>query len=91
LPFGYIKKQILISVVYIKMVKWGKLEISSSEYIDIHIAATGTALWTGGHSKDLRHIWEKDGKIRLFPLGRKCKKDWHSFCRRYNKNGCFSC
>ena len=39
LPFGYIKTDYNVRCIY-KNGKWGKLEVSSSEYIDIHIAAT---------------------------------------------------
>ena len=45
--------------------KWGKLEVSSSEYIDIHIAATG--LHYGQEAfEGLKAYAGKDGKIRLF-------------------------
>ena len=45
--------------------KWGKLEVSSSEYIDIHIAATG--LHYGQEAfEGLKAYTGKDGKIRLF-------------------------
>ncbi|MCK7540244.1 MAG: hypothetical protein MZV63_59800 [Marinilabiliales bacterium] len=40
LPFGYMKTDYNIRCNY-KDGKWGELEVSSSEYIDIHIAATG--------------------------------------------------
>jgi branched-chain amino acid aminotransferase len=40
LPFGYIKTDYNIRCFY-KNGKWGNMEVSSSEYIDIHIAATG--------------------------------------------------
>ena len=48
LPFGYLKTDFNIRCVY-KNGKWGNLEVSTSEYIDIHIAATGlhTALIVG--------------------------------------------
>ena len=39
LPFGYIKTDYNIRCFY-KDGKWGKLEVSSSEHIDIHIAST---------------------------------------------------
>jgi branched-chain amino acid aminotransferase len=45
--------------------KWGELEVSSSEYIDIHIAATG--LHYGQEAfEGLKAYMGKDGKIRLF-------------------------
>ena len=64
LPFGYIKTDYNIRCVY-KDGKWGKLEVSSSEYIDIHIAATG--LHYGQEAfEGLKAYMGKDGKIRLF-------------------------
>jgi branched-chain amino acid aminotransferase len=64
LPFGYIKTDFNIRCVY-KNGKWGKLEVSSSEYIDIHIAATG--LHYGQEAfEGLKAYMGKDGKIRLF-------------------------
>jgi branched-chain amino acid aminotransferase len=64
LPFGYIKTDFNIRCVY-KDDKWGALEVSSSEYIDIHIAATG--LHYGQEAfEGLKAYMGKDGKIRLF-------------------------
>jgi branched-chain amino acid aminotransferase len=64
LPFGYIKTDYNIRCVY-KNGKWGSLEVSSSEYIDIHIAATG--LHYGQEAfEGLKAYMGKDGKIRLF-------------------------
>jgi branched-chain amino acid aminotransferase len=64
LPFGYFKTDFNIRCVY-KDGKWGKLEVSSSEYIDIHIAATG--LHYGQEAfEGLKAFMGKDGKIRLF-------------------------
>jgi branched-chain amino acid aminotransferase len=64
LPFGYIKTDYNIRCVY-RNGKWGKLEVSSSEYIDIHIAATG--LHYGQEAfEGLKAYMGKDGKIRLF-------------------------
>lgn len=64
LPFGYIKTDFNIRCVY-KNGKWGKLEVSSSEYIDVHIAATG--LHYGQEAfEGLKAYMGKDGKIRLF-------------------------
>ena len=64
LPFGYTKTDYNIRCVY-KNGKWGKLEVSSSEYIDIHIAATG--LHYGQEAfEGLKAYMGKDGKIRLF-------------------------
>lgn len=64
LPFGYIKTDYNIRCIY-KDGKWGPLEVSSSEYIDIHIAAT--ALHYGQEAfEGLKAYMGKDGKIRLF-------------------------
>jgi branched-chain amino acid aminotransferase len=64
LPFGYMKTDYNVRCVY-KDGKWGKLEVSSSEYIDIHIAATG--LHYGQEAfEGLKAYMGKDGKVRLF-------------------------
>ena len=64
LPFGYMKTDYNIRCVY-RNGKWGKLEVSDSEYIDIHIAATG--LHYGQEAfEGLKAYMGKDGKIRLF-------------------------
>ncbi|MCF6241860.1 MAG: branched chain amino acid aminotransferase, partial [Bacteroidales bacterium] len=39
LPFGYIKTDYNVRTYY-RNGKWGSLELSSSEHVDIHIAAT---------------------------------------------------
>lgn len=64
LPFGYLKTDYNIRCRY-KDGKWGALETSSSEYIDIHIAATG--LHYGQEAfEGLKAYMGKDGKVRLF-------------------------
>jgi branched-chain amino acid aminotransferase len=64
LPFGYIKTDYNLRSVF-KNGEWGGLEVSSSEYIDIHIAATG--LHYGQEAfEGLKAYMGKDGKIRLF-------------------------
>jgi branched-chain amino acid aminotransferase len=64
LPFGYMKTDFNIRYVS-KDGNWGKMEVSSSEYIDIHIAATG--LHYGQEAfEGLKAYMGKDGKIRLF-------------------------
>jgi branched-chain amino acid aminotransferase len=64
LPFGYMKTDFNVRCVY-KDGKWGKIDVSSSEYIDIHIAATG--LHYGQEAfEGLKAYMGKDGKIRLF-------------------------
>ena len=64
LPFGYMKTDYNIRCVY-RNGEWGKLEVSDSEYIDIHIAATG--LHYGQEAfEGLKAYMGNDGKIRLF-------------------------
>jgi branched-chain amino acid aminotransferase len=64
LSFGYIKTDYNVRCKY-KDGKWGELEVSTSEYIDIHIAATG--LHYGQEAfEGLKAYMGKDGKIRLF-------------------------
>lgn len=64
LPFGYMKTDYNIRCHY-KDGKWGDLEVSTSEYIDIHIAATG--LHYGQEAfEGLKAYMGKDGRIRLF-------------------------
>jgi len=64
LPFGYMKTDYNIRCVYANG-KWGELEISSSEYLNIHIAATG--LHYGQEAfEGLKAFMGRDGKPRLF-------------------------
>lgn len=64
LPFGYMKTNYNVRCYY-RDGKWGELEISSSETIDIHIAAT--ALHYGQEAfEGLKAFKGKDGKVRLF-------------------------
>lgn len=64
LPFGYFKTDYNIRCNY-KDGKWGELEITSSEYISVHMAATG--LHYGQEAfEGLKAYMGKDGKIRLF-------------------------
>ena len=64
LPFGYMKTEYNVRCYY-KDGKWGELEISSSEYVMLHIAATtlhyGQEVFEG-----LKAYRGKDGKVRLF-------------------------
>ena len=72
LPFGYIKSDFNVRCKY-KDGKWGKLEVSSSEYIDIHIAATG--LHYGQEAfEGLKAYMGKDGKVRLFRWDENAKR-----------------
>ncbi len=64
LPFGYIKTDYNIRCYY-RNGKWGELEISSSEYIPVHIAAT-TLHYGQEAFEGLKAYMGKDGKIRLF-------------------------
>ena len=64
LPFGYIKTDYNIRCKY-RDGRWGDLEVSSSEYIDVHIAATG--LHYGQEAfEGMKAYMGKDGKTRLF-------------------------
>ena len=64
LPFGYIRTDYNVRCIF-KNGEWGKLEISSSEYIDIHIAAAG--LHYGQEAfEGLKAYMGKDGKVKLF-------------------------
>jgi branched-chain amino acid aminotransferase len=72
LPFGYIKTDYNVRCFY-KNGKWGELEVSSSEFIDIHIAATG--LHYGQEAfEGLKAYTGKDGKIRLFRWDENAKR-----------------
>ena len=64
LPFGYFKTDYNVRCYY-KDGKWGEIEVSSSEYINIHIAAT--ALHYGQECFEGMKVFRgKDGKIRVF-------------------------
>lgn len=64
LPFGYIKTKYNVRS-YFRNGAWGELEISSSEVINMHMAAT--ALHYGQEAfEGLKAYRGKDGKIRLF-------------------------
>jgi branched-chain amino acid aminotransferase len=64
LPFGYVKADYNVRS-YFRNGKWSPLEISTSEYIDIHIAATG--LHYGQEAfEGLKAYKGRDGKVRLF-------------------------
>ncbi len=72
LPFGYIKSDFNVRCKYTDG-KWGKLEVSSSEYIDIHIAATG--LHYGQEAfEGLKAYMGKDGKVRVFRWDENAKR-----------------
>ena len=64
LPFGYHKTDFNVRCYY-KDGKWGSLEVSSSETIDMHIAAT--ALHYGQQAFEGLKVYRgKDGNARLF-------------------------
>ncbi|MCD4745171.1 MAG: branched-chain amino acid aminotransferase [Bacteroidales bacterium] len=64
LPFGYFKTDYNVRC-YWRNGEWGNLEISSSEIINIHIAAT--CLHYGQESfEGMKAFTGKDGKIRVF-------------------------
>jgi len=64
LPFGYVKTDYNIRCYY-RNGAWGRLEISSSEYITMHMAAT--CLHYGQEAfEGLKAFRGKDGRIRIF-------------------------
>ncbi len=64
LPFGYYKTDYNVRSVY-KDGAWSDLEVSSSEYINVHIAATG--LHYGQEAFEGMKVFRgKDGKVRMF-------------------------
>ncbi len=64
LAFGYVKTDYNVRCYY-RNGKWGKVEISSSEYVPIHIAAT--AIHYGQESfEGMKAFKGKDGRVRLF-------------------------
>ena len=64
LSFGYVKTDYNIRC-YFRNGKWGELEISSSEYIHIHMAAT--SLHYGQEAfEGLKAFRGKDNRIRVF-------------------------
>ncbi|HCT30952.1 MAG TPA: branched chain amino acid aminotransferase [Bacteroidales bacterium] len=72
LPFGYIKTDYNVRCVY-KDGKWGNIEVSDSEYISVHMAATG--LHYGQEAfEGMKAYRGKDGKIRLFRWDENAKR-----------------
>lgn len=64
LPFSYVKTDYNIRCVF-KDGKWGKPEVSTSEYINVHMAATG--LHYGQEAfEGMKAYMCRDGKVRLF-------------------------
>lgn len=72
LPFGYFKTDYNIRCYY-RDGKWGQLEISSSEQIVLHIAAT--SLHYGQEAfEGLKAFRGKDGKVRIFRVEENAKR-----------------
>ena len=72
LPFGYMKTDYNIRCCY-KDGKWGELETSSSEFLNIHMAAT--CLHYGQEAfEGLKAFRGKDGKIRVFRMDENAKR-----------------
>ncbi len=72
LPFGYFKTDYNVRCYY-RDGKWGELEVSSSEYINIHMAAT--CLHYGQEAfEGLKAFRGVDGKIRIFRLEENAKR-----------------
>lgn len=64
LPFGYFKTDYNVRCYY-RGGKWGEVEVSSSEFINIHMAAT--CLHYGQEAfEGMKAFRGKDGKVRLF-------------------------
>jgi branched-chain amino acid aminotransferase len=72
LPFGYLKTDYNVRC-YFRDGKWGELEVSSSEVIDVHIAAT--CLHYGQEAfEGLKAFRGKDGKARVFRMDENAKR-----------------
>lgn len=64
LPFGYFKTDYNVRC-YFRDGQWGEIEVSSSEYINLHMAAT--CLHYGQEAfEGMKAYRGKDGKVRLF-------------------------
>lgn len=72
LTFGYVPTDYNVRC-YFKDGKWGEIEVSSSPYINMHIAAT--ALHYGQEAfEGLKAFRGKDGKVRVFRLEENAKR-----------------
>jgi branched-chain amino acid aminotransferase len=72
LGFGYMKTDYNIRCTY-KDGEWGELEVSDSEFVNIHMAATG--LHYGQESfEGLKAFRGKDNKIRVFRMDENAKR-----------------
>ena len=72
LTFGYMKTNYNVRCTY-KDGKWGEIEVTDSERVDLHMAATclhyGQEIFEG-----LKAFRGKDGKIRIFRLEENAKR-----------------
>lgn len=64
LPFGYLPTDYNVRCTY-KDGKWGEIEVSQSEYINLHMAAT-TLHYGQECFEGLKAFRGKDGKVRIF-------------------------
>ncbi|MDE7403062.1 MAG: branched-chain amino acid aminotransferase [Muribaculaceae bacterium] len=72
LPFGYVKTDYNVRCTY-KDGKWGEIEVSDSEYVPLHIAAS--CLHYGQESfEGLKAFRGKDGKVRIFRMDENGKR-----------------
>lgn len=72
LPFGYLPTDYNVRCTY-KDGKWGEIEVSDSEYIPLHIAAS--CLHYGQESfEGLKAFRGKDGKVRVFRMEENAKR-----------------
>jgi branched-chain amino acid aminotransferase len=72
LGFGYLKTEFNVRTTY-KNGEWSKLEISSSEYLNIHMAAT--CLHYGQEAfEGLKAYMGKDGQVRIFRCDENAKR-----------------
>ena len=72
LNFGYIKTDYNVRCLY-KDGAWGELEVSDSEYFNMHISAT--AIHYGQQAfEGLKAFRGKDGKIRIFRMDENAKR-----------------
>ena len=69
LSFGYMKTDYNVRINF-RNGAWGELEVSSDEHLNLHMAAT--CLHYGQEAfEGLKAFRGKDGKVRIFPFGRK--------------------
>nr|WP_321454077.1 branched-chain amino acid aminotransferase [uncultured Carboxylicivirga sp.] len=76
LSFSYMKADYNVRCYY-RDGKWGELEVHSSEYVNIHMAATG--LHYGQEAfEGLKAFKGKDGKTRIFRIEENAKRMYNS-------------